>query len=187
MLSSLSAYRSHDLNISMKTSSGDVINLDFSNEQSLNAKKDDAGSSMKFSSMQAFNFDMQSNGIDEQDKKEIAAFMKLAQPRIDAFMKELADQNQKSSVTKVAKNITDLLSNIDEKNVDFKALAKNSTVAMFDKGLDKVAKEHNLNAPLPDKAQKNAAVDFDKLFKDSQKLLEKILQGIDNPKKEFYA
>ena len=187
MLSSLDAYRSHDLSISMKTSSGDIINLDFSNEQSLNAKKGEDGSSLKFSSMQAFNFEMQSNGLDEQDKKEIAAFMKLAQPRIDAFMKEIAEQDQKSSVSKVAKSITDLLGHIDEKNVDFKALAKNSTVAMFDKGLEKVAKKYNFNAPTPETTTKNTHIDFEKLFKDSQKLLEKILQGIDNPKKEFYA
>ena len=50
----MDSYRSHDLNIAMKTSSGDVITMDFVNEQSasLNYKTDGKSSaaSMSFSS-----------------------------------------------------------------------------------------------------------------------------------------
>ena len=193
-LNSLSAYRSHDLSISMKTSSGDIINLDFSNEQSLdmkNSKNDsNSSSSLKFSSMQAFQFSMESNGLDEQDKKEIAAFMELAQPRIDAFIKELADNDQKSSVTKVAKDITNMLSNIDEKSADFKNYAKESVVNMFDNALEKEQKSINANKKnTPELIQLNdkPVIDFEKLFEESQKLLEKILKELDTPNKTLYA
>ena len=36
---SMNAYKSHDLNIIIKTSSGDVINLDLSNQESLSLYK----------------------------------------------------------------------------------------------------------------------------------------------------
>ena len=51
---SLDTYRAHDLNISMRTSSGDVIKMDFANHQSasMNYEQNDSGSkaSMSFSS-----------------------------------------------------------------------------------------------------------------------------------------
>ena len=193
-LNSLNAYRSHDLSISMKTSSGDVINLDFSNEQSLDMKNSKNGnnssSSLQFASMQAFQFSMESNGLDEQDKKEIAAFMELAQPKIDSFIKELADNDQKSSVSKVAKDITSMLANIDEKNADFKNYAKNSVVSMFDNALEKESKSINANkqqAPELVQLKDTPVIDFEKLFEESQKLLEKILQDIESPNKNIYA
>ena len=86
-LNSLNAYKSHDLNIMMKTSSGDVINMDFSNQQALSMSQKQNGNSsetnLSFASLQAFSFSVQSNGIDDQDKKEIEGFMKIAQPYID--------------------------------------------------------------------------------------------------------
>ena len=74
------AYKAHDLNIAMRTSSGDVIKMDFSNEQSVSMRqeKNQNGTkeSLTFSSMQSFQFSMESNGIDAQDQKEIDAYMK---------------------------------------------------------------------------------------------------------------
>jgi post-segregation antitoxin (ccd killing protein) len=60
----LDAYRSHDLNISMRTSSGDVIKMDFSNKQagSFSQTKNANGisTSASFSSMQSFQFSIDS-------------------------------------------------------------------------------------------------------------------------------
>ena len=78
--SSLDAYRSHELNIQMKTSSGDTLSLNFENSQSLSLNKKTTDTtkeqSFSFSSLQAFSFNLDSNGISEQDQKEINAFMK---------------------------------------------------------------------------------------------------------------
>ena len=110
---SLNAYRSHELSIDMKTSSGDTLSLNFENTQelSLDSRQSDASkeSSFSFSSMQAFSFKLDSNGISEQDQKEIDTFMKKAQPYIDKFMKELEDQTQNSPINKVASDITNLM------------------------------------------------------------------------------
>ena len=172
----LSAYRSHDLSIMMKTSSGDVINLDFSNEKSLQyAKKQSENGSqelLKFSSMQSFSFSMRTNGIDEQDKKEIAAFMKLARPYIDKFLKELGEDAPKSPVNKIAQQIADIFSPMKAKDEDTKALTKNSIVKMFD---DSMAQN------------KEITKSFDELFKQTQKLLEKTLHAFEKETKEIYA
>ena len=171
----LNAYRSHDLSIMMRTSSGDVINLDFSNEKSLQyAKKQDGSGSeeiMKFSSMQSFSFSMKTNGIDEQDKKEIAAFMKIAQPYIDKFLKELKEDAPKSPVNKIAQQIADVFSPMKAKDEDTKAAAKNSIVKMFDDAMEQ---------------NKEITKSFDELFKQTQKLLEKTLHAFDK-EKTLYA
>ena len=73
----IDTYRSHDLNIAMRTSSGDVIKMDFANENSSSIShiQNDAGSKTfaNFSSRQEFSFSIQSNGISAQDQKEIDA------------------------------------------------------------------------------------------------------------------
>lgn len=168
----LDAYRSHDLNISMKTSSGDVINLDFANKQSLsmahseneNGKKD----SLSFSSMQSFKYSIKSNGIDEQDKKEIDAFMKVAQPYIDNFLKELDQSSPKTPVNKLAHKIADIFSPMKHKDEDTKNHVKQNIVQMF----DNASKQVN---------------SIDKIFSDAQKLLEKTLKEFDSLNKDLYA
>jgi len=175
-LSAISAYKSHDLNIKMKTSSGDVIKLDFSNEESLSyaSAKDGKNSaqSMKFSSMQSFSFSYEGDGIDEQDKAEIEAFMKVAQPYIDNFLEELDDGSNTTPVNKIAKDISSAFSSIGAKDDNTKNYAKSSIVDMFDKSLQQT---------------KNTAKEFDKLFEEAQKLLEKTLYYLDNPDTNIYA
>jgi DNA-binding MarR family transcriptional regulator len=167
----------------MKTSSGDVINLDFSNEQSTsfeNQKNDNSESTqLAFSSQQAFSFNMQTNGIDEQDQIEIAKFMEIAQPKIDAFMKELEEANPTSPVNKVAREVSDMLNGFKEKEADPQALAKNSVVQLFDEGISK------LKQPDPEIPQQT--LDFEKLMEESQKLLEKILGNFEKVDNSFYA
>ncbi len=164
----LGAYQSHDLSIIMKTSSGDAITLDFSNEKSLRYanQKDENGSksAMKFASMQAFSFSMETNGIDEQDKKEIEAFMKIAQPYIDNFLEELKTDAPTSPVNKIAQQVTDLLSSVKSSGQNTKNYAKNSIVELFDKALEETKATQEM---------------FDKLFENAQKLLEKTLRLFD--------
>lgn len=169
---SLDAYRAHDLNISMKTSSGDVINMDFSNRQALSMNHSENGSStkdsMSFASMQSFQFSMSTNGIDEQDKKEINAFMKTAQPFINDFLKELDQSAPKTPVNKLAHKIADIFAPMREKDEDTKNHVKNNIVKMF----DNASKQIN---------------SFDKIFKDAKELLEKTLKEFDSINSDIYA
>ncbi|WP_345993580.1 hypothetical protein [Sulfurimonas sp. HSL-1716] len=168
----LDAYRSHDLNIMMRTSSGDVIKMDFSNEQnlSMNHKEGQNGTkdSLSFSSMQSFQFSIQGNGLNEQDKKEIQNLMKIAQPYIDKYMKELDSGEQKSPISKIAKQISDIFLPVSTKDQDTKNYAKNGIVDMFDKAAKSVK-------------------DINKVFDEAQKLLKKTLSDFDKTVKALYA
>jgi len=177
----LGAYQSHDLNIAMRTSSGDVIKMDFANEQSasFSHKQNENGSStnMSFSSMQSFQFSIESNGIDAQDQKEIDAFMKIAQPFIDDFLQELEDVAPKTPVTQLANKIASIFNPNQDRAENLNNQIKNSIVDMFDNSLKRFEEPEHLNTQEM----------LEKIFEDTKKLLEKTLESFDNFNKELYA
>jgi len=166
------AYKSHDLNIAMRTSSGDEIKMDFANKQSLSMRHQESDNETKdtltYSSMQSFQFSIKSNGIDAQDKKEIDAFMKIAQPFIDSFLEELDNETPKSPVSKLAHSIAELFQPMKEKDENTQNYVKTNIVDMFDKSLQQLK-------------------DINKVFNDTQILLEKTLQEFDQFNKNLYA
>jgi hypothetical protein len=178
---SLDTYRAHDLNISMRTSSGDVIEMDFANHQSasLSYEQNASGSKtqMSFSSMQSFQFSIQSNGIDAQDQKEIDEFMKTAQPFIDNFLKELEDAAPKSPVSQLAHQIAGIFEPNRDRDENSINNIKTNIVKMFDNAMKKLE--------LPEKL--NTQELMDKIFKETQKLLEKTLKEFDEFNKILYA
>ena len=168
----LNAYRSHDLAIEMRTSSGDVINLDMSNAQSLSLDASQKGSnksaSFSFSSMQSFSFSVESNGIDAQDRKEIAEFMEIARPYIDRYMQELEGGKQQTPRNKTAQNIAEIFAPAKGRTEAVEGHAKKSIVSLFDDALNRV----------------NA---FEKLIDETQKLLERSLELFDRGSEAFYV
>jgi hypothetical protein len=156
----------------MKTSSGDTLSLNFENTQqlSLSSQKDDNSKStaFSFSSMQAFSFKLDSNGISEQDQKEIDTFMKKAQPYIDKFMKELEDQNQTSPINKVAHDIIKQIGNLKNSDENIKNNTKKGIVDMFDN------------------AVKNMKT-TEKMVDEAQKLMQKIIDGFNKMFEPIYA
>ena len=177
----LDAYRSHDLNIMMRTSSGDTIEMDFSNKQSLSMsqQQDRSGtqSSLSFSSMQSFNFSINSNGLDEQDKKEIASFMEQAQPFIDSFLQELQEDAPKSPVSKLAQDIASTFEPSRPRDENTQNNVKSNIVKMFDQSLQKLE--------IPQKSDQENRLE--KIFEQTQKLLEKTLQAFDTFGQNLYA
>jgi len=177
----VNAYRTHDLNISMKTSSGDTIKLDFANEQSASYKqeKDENGTltSMSFSSMQSFKYSIDSNGIDAQDRKEIDAFMKIAQPYIDDYLKELQDSEPKTPVSKLAKEIASIFEPTKNREQNTKNQIKSDIVKVFDNSLNKLKLTE----------EESTKYSIEDILKQTQKLLEKTLEQFDNFSKNLYA
>ena len=177
----LNTYQAHDLNIAMKTSSGDVIEMDFANhnsasyshEQNQNGSK----TSMSFSSMQSFQFSMTTNGIDTQDQKEIDEFMKIAQPFIDDFLKELEDVAPSSPVSQIAHKIASAFEPSRDRSEDAKNHIKTNIVEMFDNAMNKLELPQRLNTQEM----------IDKIFQDPQKLLEKTLKEFDEFNNKLYA
>jgi hypothetical protein len=165
----------------MRTSSGDVIEMDFANHQSssFSHEQNASGSktSMSFSSMQSFQFSIDSNGIDAQDQKEIDEFMKIAQPFIDDFLKEFEDVAPKSPVSQLAHQIASIFEPNRDRDENAKNNVKTNIVEMFDKAMKKL-----------DKPENNSQADaLDKIFKEAQKLLEKTLQEFEDFNKKLYA
>ena len=179
----LDAYRSHDLSIYMRTSSGDTISMDFSNKSalslSLEQNKSGAKGDFSFSSMQEFNFSMDSNGIDAQDKKEIEAFMKTAQPYIDSFLKELKEDAPKSPINKIARDIASEFAPMKQKDEDTKNFTKSSIVDMFDRSIK--------NMQTPKKEMQDMQEVTKTLFEDAKTLLEKTLKAFEDFNKNIYA
>lgn len=175
------AYRSHDLNIAMRTSSGDTIKLDFSNRQSsslsYDSKGENAETAMSFSSMQSFSYSIDTNGIDAQDQKEIDAFMKIAQPYIDDFLEELSQDAPKSPVTQLAKDVAAAFNPEKKRTEDEKNLVQANIVELFDKSFKSVQKQES----------STPQEELQKMFEETQKLLEKTLQEFNDFNKYFYA
>ncbi|MCW8837749.1 MAG: hypothetical protein OQJ77_07385 [Thiovulaceae bacterium] len=171
----LDAYRTHDLNIAMRTSSGDEINMDFSNQSSTSLRyQEDAGSSssfMEFSSMQSFNFSIKSNGIDAQDQKEIEEFMKKAQPFIDDFLKELSEDAPKTPVTELAHKVAGMFNPSKDRDENNANNVKTNIVKMFDNSMKKLDTEDLIQ----------------KVYEDAKTLLEKTLKEFDEFNKLIYA
>ncbi|WP_241856043.1 hypothetical protein [Sulfurimonas lithotrophica] len=177
----LDSYRAHDLNIAMRTSSGDEINMDFSNQSSASIRyqKDGGNSSsyMEFSSMQSFSFSIKSNGIDEQDQKEIDEFMKIAQPFIDDFLKELSQDAPKTPVTELAHKVAGIFNPNKERDENNTNNVKNNIVKMFDNSINQLE--------IPQKESRESMIE--KIFEDAKKLLEKTLKEFDEFNKSIYA
>jgi hypothetical protein len=177
----INAYRGNDLNISMKTSSGDVIKLDFANEKSASYKqeKDENGTltSMSFSSMQSFKYSIDSNGIDAQDRKEIDSFMKIAQPYIDDYLKELQDSEPKTPVSKLAKEVASVFEPTKNRDQNTKNQIKSDIVKVFDNSLNKLKLTE----------EESTKYSIEDILKQTQKLLEKTLEQFDNFSKNLYA
>ncbi len=171
-ISLLDAYRSHELTIQMKTSSGDTLSLNFENAQqfSMSNKQTDTSKeqSFSFSSLQAFSFNIESNGITKEDQAEINAFMKKAQPYIDKFMKEFESQNQTTPINKIASDVTKLIGNLSEKDTNVQNIAKKGIINLF----DNVIKEIKTT---------------DKMIEEAQKLMQKIIDGFNKSIKPIYA
>ncbi len=168
----LDAYRTHDLNIAMKTSSGDTITMDFANKQelSLSHQENNNGTSdsFSFSSMESFKFSIDSNGIDAQDKKEIEAFMEIAQPFIDNFLEEINNDTPKSPANQIANQIAEIFQPMKQEDENTQNFTKSNIVKMFDNSMEQI---QNIN----------------KIFDEAQKLLENTLKQFDNFGKNLYA
>jgi len=172
--SALNAYSQHSLSIDIKTSSGDSIELDFNNEKSLQYSSNGKQQSFSFSSLESFSFHYEGNGIDAQDKKEIEAFLKMAQPNIDNFV---AGLNDGSSLTQPINQLTQNISQM------FKPVKSSG-----DENLLNFTKQGLVNAM--DKALKKEVEPFEqteKILSHAQRFLEQMLKQLEKTEESFYV
>jgi len=170
----LNAYSQHSLAIDIKTSSGDIIELDFNNEKSLDYRSNDKEKSFSFSSLESFSYHYEGDGIDAQDRKEIDAFLKIAQPQIDEFMAGLKDGSSLTEpINKITNNITSIFGPVKDKGDDnVLNFVKHGLSNSVDKALEK---------EIEPKEQTQDIISH------AQRFLEQMLKQLDKVQEEFYA
>jgi len=160
-----SSYSYNDFNFSMQTSSGDTINLkmydekasDFSHQQDTNS----SSTTLSLSHAYGYSFKYEGNGIDAQDKQEIAEAMKLIQPMLEDYLKNVADSEPKNAdIINKAFDINTYLPK--PKDVNTKNYLNDSTLKTLDTILEKT---ENQNEKILKEAQKL----FDALLKQSER------------------
>jgi hypothetical protein len=127
--------------------------------------------------MQSFSFSVKSDGIDAQDQKEIDEFMKIAQPFIDDFLKELSQDAPKTPVTELAHKVAGIFNPNKERDENNVNNVKNNIVKMFDNSINQLE--------IPEKTNKESMIE--KIFEDTKKLLEKTLKEFDEFNNSLYA
>lgn len=129
------------LDFSFKTSSGDNISLSMYDKKELSTSdtKDGNMSMKEFSLTHAYGYEFhyKGNGIDENDKKEIAKALETLRPKIDEFM-ENVESSGIPSPREILNTSMDLKQQLPEaKNDDHKLAMQDSLLKLFDQSIEK--------------------------------------------------
>ena len=151
-----SNYSYNSLDFSLQTSSGDTIDLSMYDERSLDISQEQSGTtsstSLTLSHAYGYSFHYKGNGIDENDQKEIDAAMKLIQPMMDEYLKNVeasGSSTSQANTTNTAYDINSKLPTIEDLNTQ--NYANDSILKSLDKILEKAQKQ---NEQLLQEAQK---------------------------------
>lgn len=95
------SYSYSSFNFSMQTSSGDTIDLKMYDERSSEFSHEENETStrttLSLSHAYGYNFRYEGNGIDAQDKQEIAEAMKLIEPMLESYLKNVSHNEPKNT------------------------------------------------------------------------------------------
>jgi len=130
---SVSTSSMQSFDFSMKTSSGDKISLSMYNgkDTEFSEKRDQGLHEMSLSIRETYgySFSYEGNGIDEQDKKEIAEALKKIEPLLNIFQKRDGGMDHKQA-TNLAFDMKNLLP--EPKNENHKNFIKDATLTKMD-------------------------------------------------------
>jgi hypothetical protein len=160
-----SSYSYNDFNFSMKTSSGDTIDLKMYDERSAEFSDEQTDTTrtttLSLSHAYGYAFKYEGNGIDEQDKKEIEAAMKLVSPMMEEYLANIKEtQPSNAELINKAFDINSYLPKPEEANT--KNYFNDKTLKAIDKILEKTENQN-------EKMLKNAQKLFDALLKQSER------------------
>jgi len=168
MLSSqISSYQANSFTLKLQTSSGDKIALNMYDTKSSSMAYKENGDSKSFGLSlrheSGYSFSYEGNGIDEQDKAEIAKALKLARPLLSEYLDNV---NGKEADTKEVENSAFDLKNLfpTPKNDNHSNFIKDNILNLFGNTLNEV-----------DKPQNNLISEAKKLFDSLLKQLDKQL------------
>ena len=150
-------YSSNNFGFSLKTSSGDVIDLSMYDSYSTEVSQANNGSTqtttLSLTHAYGYNFHYKGDGIDANDQKEIDAAMKVIQPMMDEYLKNVQESANSSTsqakTTNTAYDINSKLPTITDLNTQ--SYANDSILKSLDKTLKKA---QNQNEKILQEAQK---------------------------------
>jgi len=160
---SASNYSYNSLDFSLQTSSGDTIDLSMYDERSVEMSHEQSGTtsstSLTLSHAYGYSFQYKGNGIDENDQKEIDAAMKLIQPMMDEYLKNVEESGNSTSQAKTTNTAYDINSKLPTiEDLNTQNYANDSILKSLDKILEKAQKQN------------------EKLLQEAQKLFDSILK-----------
>ncbi|MGP1485988.1 MAG: ATP/GTP-binding protein [Campylobacter sp.] len=134
------SYQSASLNnfeFNFKTSSGDEIKLNMYDNKTLDysSSKNSKGSSsaLTLTHEYGYNFSYKGNGLDENDKAELAKALEEITPSIEKFMKNIKDGEEPAfaQITNLANSMKKKLPEV--KNENHKNFISDGALKLFDK------------------------------------------------------
>ena len=160
---SASNYSYNSLDFSLQTSSGDTIDLSMYDERSLELSQEQSGNSsstsLTLSHAYGYSFHYKGDGIDANDQKEIDAAMKLIQPMMDEYLKNVEESGSSTSQAKTTNTAYDIHSKLPTiEDLNTQNYANDSILKSLDKILEKAQKQN------------------EKLLQEAQKLFDSILK-----------
>jgi len=160
---SASNYSYNSLDFSLQTSSGDTIDLSMYDERSVEMSQEQSGNtsstSLSLSHAYGYSFHYKGDGIDANDQKEIDAAMKLIQPMMDEYLKNVEESGSSTSQAKTTNTAYDIHSKLPTiEDLNTQNYANDSILKSLDKILEKAQKQN------------------EKLLQEAQKLFDSILK-----------
>ncbi len=158
---SVSNYAYNDFSVSLQTSSGDTINLQMYDEKAVDfshsADKTSSTTTFSLSHAYGYSFEYSGDGIDDNDKQEIQAAMKLVQPMLDEYLSNI-EQNAPSSaeITNTAFDINTYLPATKDSNTQ--SYLNDNLLKTMDESLSTLKQQN-------EKILQNAQKLFDALLK----------------------
>ena len=141
-ISSANNLNYNSFGFSLQTSSGDTIDLSMYDSRSASISQEQSGNTqsttLSLSHAYGYSFHFDGNGIDENDQKEIDAAMKLIQPQMDEYFKNVQNSAKSvnlASLTNTAYDINQTLPSA--KNQNTQNYMNNSLLKMIDQWMQK--------------------------------------------------
>ena len=158
-----SSYDYNNFDFSMQTSSGDKIDLKMYDEKAseMSYKKDGNSTEMMLSLTHSYgyNFHYEGNGIDAQDKKEIAEAMEAIKPMLEQYMDNVKESEEDFSIAEITNKAFDINQYLPKtEDLNTKNYLSDKTLKTIDKILEKAENQNQ-------KMLKHAQKLFDSLIK----------------------
>ncbi len=134
------AYNSFDF--SLTTSSGDKINLKLFDKKSseLDLKKRENSQTLNLSLRHTYGYEFsyKGDGIDEQDKKEIAEALKKVQPMLEKYLENVKQSQKEIPLPKIINNAFEINQHLPKpKDLSTKSYIQDKLLDNFDELLKK--------------------------------------------------